>query len=284
LYRKILNAVVQLDRLVGAKLCSLPYGLAEYLAASLRLSINSLSADKGHLKKYRYAYEHGYERLSSVIDADYLAYLKAMLQEAIAVRDPRLNLVKEGDALLSEALRFKLGEPELEEFQRVFSKSPTSGFLYGVMMGPFELVELILWRNYHLPSELRSGHHDYYSATWHTDGCPADFAKIFINLQDVDSSHGPTFVASKEESKCIIRLGYRKRNEYAKAANAIRCLETSPENIMTGKEGDGFYLSPACCLHRAGIPERGRHRELLMLIARPKVLNGWLSNPRFYLS
>ena len=282
-YDFIKNSLIilkEIDRRIGAKIFYLPHGLIEEILASIRLSLNSLSAKKLYLDKYEKDYKKGFKKLSSIIDEDFLIEMKNTLNSAIKEKNTDLSIIKEDNIVLSQALSFKHGDKVFEKFKSSFSKTESSNLLHGVLKGEYKLLELILWRNYHLPEHLRVNRPDYYSATLHTDGCPVDFAKLFINLQDVELNHGPTFILSKKLSKDIIKIGYKDRSNYNKAKNKINQLETNPENLMTGKAGDGFYFNPACCLHRASIPEKGSFRDMLMIIAEPSLKAITLVKPK----
>ena len=114
---------------------------------------------------------------------------------------------------------------------------------------------------------------NYYSAKWHVDGSGKDIAKVFVFLHDTDIDQGPTCIASKSQSRALLKAGYKIRKDSEKGVAEAEQLEKNPENIMVGVNGDVFYFDPNYCIHKAGVPSTGCHRDMLMIIAVPAALN-----------
>lgn len=90
-----------------------------------------------------------------------------------------------------------------------------------------------------------------------------------VLLHDTEIQNGPTHIASKKETRQILRDGYIKRTDYGGAISLISKLEQSEKNIMVGEKGYAYYFNPTLCMHRAGVPAEGCHRDSFMIIAEP---------------
>ncbi len=119
-------------------------------------------------------------------------------------------------------------------------------------------LESVAWRAV-LAEVLAQG--EVYSDRWHNDSGPTSMLAIFVLLNDVDSDGGPTSAINIPATKDIIRSGYASRKE---AGQMTADIEANPHRVeMTGPAGTIMFVNVARCLHRAGIPAEGRHREWL---------------------
>jgi hypothetical protein len=123
------------------------------------------------------------------------------------------------------------------------------------------LVETTSFRlTQHVPEQvLTQG--EVYSNHWHCDTCPATQVAVFIILNDVSEKDGPTAALTIAGTREAIRQGYtsRKRDDAV-----FERMENLPSKVeFVGPAGTMLFANVAKCLHRAGIPEPGRHREWL---------------------
>ena len=119
------------------------------------------------------------------------------------------------------------------------------------------LGQALITRNFHYdPSEGES-----YSSYFHCDGYLCTYFKILINLSDVDSNMGAINILNKVDTKNNIKLfKYSSRNYIKqKKINSQIFVNTSPV-------GSGLLVSTPQCLHKAGIPKKNYHRDMLYLI------------------
>lgn len=100
-----------------------------------------------------------------------------------------------------------------------------------------------------------------YSSYYHCDGYLNTYFKILVNLSDVTEDMGPIHVINKEETKENVGLlKYNSRN-LEKESNI-------KSNVFknVSKLGDGLLINTTECLHKAGIPNKEKHRDMLYLV------------------
>ncbi|MBI49372.1 MAG: hypothetical protein CL850_03685 [Crocinitomicaceae bacterium] len=100
---------------------------------------------------------------------------------------------------------------------------------------------------------------EFYAENWHCDTYINNFFKIFINISDIKDIDGPTNILSKKETKKFVRANnYLNRKSYNQNSN---------DDIFfnVGKRGKVLICNTTQCLHRAGIPEEGSFRDLLII-------------------
>ena len=100
-----------------------------------------------------------------------------------------------------------------------------------------------------------------YSSYFHCDGYLCTYFKILINLSDVDLNMGPINVLNKKDTKKNVNIfKYNSRNFIKQ--NKIN----SEIFINTSSVGSALLVSTPQCLHKAGIPKKDYHRDMLFLI------------------
>lgn len=119
------------------------------------------------------------------------------------------------------------------------------------------------WRNIHIPDHVvdKIGISGY----WHCDRQPADRLKLFVYASDVDTDCGPFTLVTRPETKRLVRkYGYSeaRRNELGAPGGFVREHAVTIDRL-TGPAGTAALCNTQECLHRAGIPAEGRHRDLI---------------------
>jgi hypothetical protein len=100
-----------------------------------------------------------------------------------------------------------------------------------------------------------------YSSYFHCDGYLCTYFKILINLSDIDTNMGPMNILNKKNTKKSINIfKYNSRNFIKQ--NKIN----SEIFINTSSVGSALLVSTPQCLHKAGIPKKDYHRDMLFLI------------------
>ena len=103
---------------------------------------------------------------------------------------------------------------------------------------------------------------EVYSNRWHFDSVPTSQLAVFVILNDISTADGPTAALPLSASKDVVGHGYRYRNTMDD--KMLRAIEEHPSKAeFVGPAGTVLFANTATCLHRAGIPEPGRHREWL---------------------
>ena len=112
-------------------------------------------------------------------------------------------------------------------------------------------------RNFHIEENIKK---EVYSNYYHVDAYVYNHFKMFINLMDVDIDKGPLHIYSKNNTKKFMKLNnYKNRNNYVN--------EDLKDDLVanTGKIGESFIANTTECLHRAGVVQKGNHRDILFI-------------------
>lgn len=97
---------------------------------------------------------------------------------------------------------------------------------------------------------------------YHNDQYLFTYFRLFINLENVDSSKGPLHIFSVKNSKLFSKKHkYKSRYNYKKFGTED---ETAFKNV--GKKGETLFFNTSRCLHRGGIPDEGKTRTMLCVI------------------
>ena len=98
-----------------------------------------------------------------------------------------------------------------------------------------------------------------FSENYHNDRWLSTYFKIFINLEDINISKGPTFLIPRDQKKNFLNeTKYKNRLNY-------KNIDFENAYINVGKIGETLIFSPSICIHKAGIPEINQKRDVLML-------------------
>ena len=96
---------------------------------------------------------------------------------------------------------------------------------------------------------------------WHNDSSTTDSIKLFVLLSDTTKNSGPMHIIDKEETKKIVRNGFRKYRE----GLSFGIIENSCNvEKFIGKAGKIMIADTNLCLHRGDIPKMNTHRDMLV--------------------
>lgn len=127
--------------------------------------------------------------------------------------------------------------------------------------GGFSVDHVRAWRNAALPES--QAKRDVYSNLWHNDEAPLDTLKLFVYLTDgVSRETGAFRCHTIPSTRRIMRSGYVRRGFIIGPA---RRAVDDPSRItyVEGGIGTTFIANPQLCLHRAGVPREGTHRDII---------------------
>ena len=116
---------------------------------------------------------------------------------------------------------------------------------------------------------IRSKEAEHFNMYYHCDFYTMNYFKLFINIHDVDETNGPlNFYTIQDTKKFIKKSNYKSRTNY-KNINLPSLI------INKGKKGESLFLNTPQCVHRAGIPSYGKHRDMLFVsfIATPEKID-----------
>lgn len=129
----------------------------------------------------------------------------------------------------------------------------------------FQPIRVQAYRTYHIP-EWVIEETELYSNYWHCDAHPVDHVKLFVYLSDVSEADGPFHVIDKNETERLLEAGFNRGTEGV--PNGV--VEREADVIkFTGEAGTTAMANTQKLLHRAGNPDEGRHRDMLMLQFAP---------------
>jgi hypothetical protein len=112
----------------------------------------------------------------------------------------------------------------------------------------------------------------FYANEFHRDMLfSSNIVKLFIALEDIDQTQGPTEWISKQDSQKIVRMGVR-RGEIKEYINDTF--------FFSVKKGGACLLNPHTNIHKAGIPEPGKFRSQIMVQLNPYA--DWAINKDLY--
>lgn len=194
----------------------------------------------------------GFAKANGWIDPATIAKIRTPILAAAETQGSHLSeyfTILEAPTLAQHAPEaFDIFNPRINDFLEYYFGGP---FL--VNSGAFRLTR-------HVPeSVLQQG--EVYSDRWHTDSGPTSMLAIFVLLNDLGPDGGPTSAINIPATKDVVRQGYASRKETGQLTAQI---ENDPTRVeMTGPAGTIMFVNVARCLHRAGIPTEGKHREWL---------------------
>jgi len=130
----------------------------------------------------------------------------------------------------------------------------------------FRVTSVDFWRNDYVPyevlkkSEILSNH-------WHCDAYDTSTIRIYVYLSDVTEHDGPFHTQTIERTKELMKMGFKNRNN---PSIPITELE-NPKHITKaiGPKGTTTMCNCNIGIHRAGVPEKGRYRDIIQLIISP---------------
>lgn len=155
---------------------------------------------------------------------------------------------------LKDALR------SIPEFRRLLSPE-VRRTLQEHFGSPFRVVETQAFRTFPIPESDREK--EAYSNFWHCDGYPASWLKLYVFLSDWTPDSGGTEILPIPVTKKVMRSGYVNRYFTIGGQKRLAHL-TSEHATAVGSAGSVFLFNPQRCLHRAGVPRDGRHRDAMM--------------------
>jgi len=100
---------------------------------------------------------------------------------------------------------------------------------------------------------------DLLSNHWHQDSFAADTVKVYLALHDITLAHGPFQFLSRADSRLALRAARSPRID----ADVPSGVEPQSVHRFTGTKGAMLLVNTIHCLHKAGVPAPGVHRDLV---------------------
>ena len=195
---------------------------------------------------------HGFQNFEKIPDT-YINNLNNNLSNQEGLIKRNLNTIKENGFF-----EFQITTEIKNNILNIVKEplKPLLGNLKTYYKSDIILSNMSVRRNYNTESNSEK-----YSNFFHNDAYVFTLIKIFINLQDVTSGHGPFQFIKQEDSKRVLKANNK---------NIIknRLSHLSQENLInynTGSKGEVFMCDTTKIIHSAGIPEGKKFRDILFL-------------------
>lgn len=173
------------------------------------------------------------------------------------------KIIRDYSVKNSEKIRLDIdiNENIIEKINKLLIKNKSLiSTLNGYFKSNFLITEINIYRNKYFKKDRDK---ELINENFHCDHYKKTMIKLFINLSEVQIKNGPLEVFSKKNTKKIILNGFRDRNNYQ---NAKRILDDNNLKFTnTGLFGDALLCSTTECLHRASIPYKNFHRDMLAI-------------------
>jgi hypothetical protein len=204
--------------------------------------------------------------LGQVLPKSVIDSIMAMFERRLASGDDSVRRVIEAGTTVYEGFKLNKADEDLHIVKAAMVPEVIDAFCAATGTG-FKVIFYDIWRNHALPQS----ENDIYSNRWHADGVRLDLFKVFFFLHDTTDGHGGSIIANRQETRAIFSSGYRSRGNYGKGQQLLTAIEK--RGIMKGPAGYAYMFSPNTCLHRAGVPDAGFSRTVLMVtvISAPRI-------------
>lgn len=124
------------------------------------------------------------------------------------------------------------------------------------------------WRNHHVAGVSMTD--DVFSNTFHCDAFPVTGLRLFVYFNDgVNRDTGAFRFHDKQNTRRIIRSpGYFRRNLLSRSVKQ-RLLDPRHLHFLEGDAGASMLCNVQECLHAAGVPREGTHRDIVQFLITP---------------
>lgn len=153
--------------------------------------------------------------------------------------------------------------PEIKELLTDRIKETIRGYY----AAHFQIRGVYAYRTHHIPEEILTDT-EVYNDHWHADGRTTDHLKLFVCLSDVSEQDGPLHILSRSDT-AEIASAMPNFERYRDGTPGGHIDEISDPVTLTGPAGTAMLGNTQLCLHRAGVPDPGHHRDLLQIYIAP---------------
>jgi hypothetical protein len=222
---------------------------------------------------------NGFFKLGKIYDDSYLNTIKEKYDKMI--EDDKYSFVRishDGEVYNRQLLNDPCPIPEFSKLLTDQIKNIMNDY-FG---GNFQIKRIQGSRNYHIPSEILKKQ-EFYSDHWHCDNRDTDsFWKIFVLLSDVTDKDGPLHLQPRPRTKELMKMGFKTRENYGLTNDELYDSKYLVKH--TGPIGTVVIGNPTVCLHRAGVPSLGHHRDMIYLMlgrSDEPAKNDWIDHQDF---
>lgn len=261
-----------LDLYAGAYLYGNLGGLHRNVTGSLaerrsRLRTDGEMSEPARRSDARKLRDKGYLELGTPFDDDLVETIRHRYEELIE-RDDHTEPLHHDDPGDGNVYRRALNDPvgDIPEITELLTDDVRS-ILRSYYGAPFQVLIVNAYRTEHVPPDLME-RKDVFSNHWHVDGKSTDHMKLFVCLSETNDEDGPLHVLPKPDNRKIARSNPRL-DRYGDGKPGGRVDQIGDPVTLTGGLGTAMLANSQLCLHRAGIPDEGRTRDLLQFYMAP---------------
>jgi hypothetical protein len=263
-----IQLLTEADRRLSGRLVGNPAGFMEQFLGAVVRSYYRLRAPApaGIRERGREIRRNGVAILGQVLPKTTVDSLLAMFERRLASDPDSVRRMAVADTTVYEGFKLNHADRDLDLVKTAMVPEVIDALCAATGTG-FQVISYDIWRNHALPE----GQNDVYSNRWHADGQRVDQFKVFFFLHETSDQHGGSIIADRHETRAIFSSGYRSRKTYGTGQTMLASIER--RGIMKGPAGFAYVFNPNTCLHRAGVPDAGFSRSVLMVtvVSAPRV-------------
>lgn len=215
----------------------------------------------------------GFCTLDPVHDRALISAIKAKFD--VLIDDPAAA-VPRGPRDLNGAYSRAISDPlrRIPDIKKLLSDD-VAAFWRDYFGAHFRIAGVKAFRNCHVPDDLLNKF-EVLSNRWHFDNEPIHRCDYWVPLTDVTAADGPTHIHTIDNSRRIVRMGFRGRSDYGLPLEVLE--DQHQVALLTGQAGSKIMHRHPMTLHRAGVPAAGRYRDVVLFHIAPSpspLLDDW---------
>lgn len=266
--KKIKKAIVQFDQYLSKVFFGVYIGWSRFAKGEFEMFCNKLfnpttpkSLQNDNLNSL---HKKGYSYFEQFVPKDSLKSVRAAYLNTIEDKSKTFSS-SNTKILEKENYCINIESPEnLEGIEHLVSDD-LKNFLEYFYKGKFKIKKIQAWRNFHVPNSILDTS-EVFSNRFHLDAHKTSLINVFVFIEDINYDQGPFSILDKSLTKQLIRSRfYNNRNN-----NPEKKLREQSYQC-TGRSGDVIISQNFNCLHAAGIPAEGKHRDIIQLQIVPKL-------------
>jgi hypothetical protein len=241
-------------------------GVSKTISGALSPHIKALKSNvKCESKKGDKLLEQGYVNLDTKVPEKVTSILSEELKRRIETGQCTYEIKHKGKVYSSQLVSYEKGGEaydfaEIQEMSQIITEEASKA-LKTYYSSHFRPEFIKVYRNRHVPENVKKESQSVFSDDWHTDSRPTDYVKLFIALNEVTDRDGPFHVVDKRKTKELFGKGFDR----ASAEWQEKVWEEASPKKMIGPPGTAMLANTNTALHRAGHPAKGRVRDIALI-------------------
>ena len=182
------------------------------------------------------------------------------LSKQIEMQNPKRDETRRIFFKMNDEMKKKIKDHIFSDFKQILDKFEK------YYNNKIAIVGTFVKRNYFVEDEkyydqtIRDKSKEYFNMYFHCDAYTLNYFKLFISISDIDETKGPlNFYPIKSNKSFIKKAKYKNRLHYEN-------VETDGLIKNISKKGESIFISTPQCMHKAGMPDYGKYRDVLCVI------------------